>query len=405
MVLGVTTMSVGGVPPMNPHKRMDEPSLYSQPLAVRFGTELLRDIGKGKGQSIEPFWDSLDIAVAWVRESGTAYLAEPLARFLGHGGRLCVIAGIDLENTTQEGLQALLDLEQHGRCETYVYHNESGSIFHPKVYLFRNEEEARLIVGSNNITQAGLYTNVEAGLQVETNVYAKVITQVLNAVKAWKNTDSQLALRLDSDVLNRLIREGYVPDESSLRTTRKRRKTQRNLSGNPPLFGTRRYSPPPRPEGSPAGAPTRGASPDPRRPSPSPAPAKSELGAVVLMRLRKASATGRPTQTQLPFRVVDTFFGDVEAVRSAHSNQKHPLIEASAGGARNTVKLEIPEMRDFLQPVARFHRTADDVVYETYDAHTSEGIQIMESLQAGRRDGSTQLTVNDANRATWWRFI
>lgn len=390
---------------MNPGKKMGEPSLYSQPLAVRFGTELLRDIGRGEDKGIEPFWDSLDIAVAWVRASGTAYLAEPLTRFLEHGGRLCVIAGIDLENTTREGLQALLDLEQHGRCETYVHHNESGSVFHPKVYLFRNEEEARLIVGSNNITQAGLYINVEAGLQVETNVYARVVTQVLKAVEAWKNTDSRLALRLDADVLDGLFREGYVPEESSPGTTWKRRTSKRNSSGDPPLFGTRRYSPPPRPEGPPAGAPAKIAASLPSRPSPSPAPAKSEPGAVVLMRLRKASATDRPTQTQLPFRVVDTFFQDAEAVRSAHSNREHPLIEAKARGDRNTVKLEIPEMRDFLQPVVRFQRTANGVVYEAYDAHTPEGIQIMESLQAGRRDGSTQLTKSDATRATWWRFI
>jgi HKD family nuclease len=62
-----------------------------------------------------------------------------------------VIVGIDIQNTTREGLQALLDLEQYGRCATFVYHNEAGGIFHPKLYLFRNEEEARLIVGSNNI--------------------------------------------------------------------------------------------------------------------------------------------------------------------------------------------------------------------------------------------------------------
>ena len=304
---------------MNPGRRMGEPSLYSQPLAIRFGTELLRDIGRRKGKGIEPFWDSLDIAVAWVRASGTAYLAEPFTRFLEHGGRLCIIAGIDIENTTREGLQALLDLERHGRCETYVYHNESGSVFHPKVYLFRNEEEARLIVGSNNITQAGLYINVEAGLQVETNVYAKVITQVLKAVEAWKNTDSRLALRLDSDVLDRLFREGYVPEESSPRTTWKRRISKRSSPGDPPLFGTRRYSPPPRPEGPPAGAPAKIAAPLPRRPSPSSAPAKSEPGAVVLMRLRKASATERPTQTQLPFRVVNTFFQDTEVRSAVHT--------------------------------------------------------------------------------------
>src|SRR5271166_7168076 len=88
--------------------------LYNQPLALRFGTELLRHI--------DPVWDQLDIAVAWVRASGMDYLSGRFANFLRHGGALSIIVGIDLENTTREGLQALLDLEQYGACETFVYH-------------------------------------------------------------------------------------------------------------------------------------------------------------------------------------------------------------------------------------------------------------------------------------------
>ena len=379
---------------MGLNDRTGNPSLYSQPLAIRFGSELVGEIGKGPG--IEPFWDSLDIAVAWVRASGTTYLAKPLAKFLKHGGQLSVTVGIDLENTTREGLQGLLNLEKHGQCETYVYHNESGSIFHPKVYLFRNEEEARLIVGSNNITQAGLYVNVEAGLQVETSADAKVITEALRAVNAWKNTDDQLALRLDADILDRLVDDGYVPDEASTSAARKRTLSKRKSSGKRPLFGSRRYPAPPRPDrrrrrpGGSAGGTTE---------------PETEPGAVVLMRLRKASTTERPTQTQLPFRIADTFFRNTSAVRSSHSNERHPLVTASARGGRNTVKLEIPEMRDFRQPVARFHRTETDVEYEVYDADTPEGTQIMAALQAGKRDRSTQQSVSDTKRATWWRYI
>ena len=168
---------------------------YNQPLAVRFGTELLRHVDQL--DRIDPFWDSLDIAVAWVRASGMAYLSDRLANFLRQGGRLSMIVGIDLQNTTREGLQALLELERYGRCETFVYHNEAGSIFHPKLYLFRNEEEARLIVGSNNITESGLYVNVEAGLQIEATADAAVIAQALDALSSWKDTTTRLAVRLN----------------------------------------------------------------------------------------------------------------------------------------------------------------------------------------------------------------
>ena len=217
---------------------------YNQPLAIRFGTELLRHVDQV--EEIDPFWDTLDIAVAWVRASGMAYLSERLANFLHRGGQLSVIVGIDLQNTTREGLQALLDLERYGRCETFVYHNEAGSIFHPKLYLFRNEEEARLIVGSNNITKSGLYVNVEAGLEVDTTADATVVAQALDALSSWKDTNSRLAVRLDNDFLSSLVRQGYVPDEATAREKLRRERTARPSRDAAPLFASRPFLAPER---------------------------------------------------------------------------------------------------------------------------------------------------------------
>lgn len=378
---------------------------YNQPLAIRFGTELLRHVDQV--EDIDPFWDRLDIAVAWVRASGMAYLSERLENFLRHGGQLSVIVGIDLQNTTQEGLQTLLDLERYGRCETFVYHNEAGSIFHPKLYLFRNEEEARLIVGSNNITEAGLYVNVEAGLQVDTAVDAVVISQTVDALSSWKDISDGLAVRLDEAFLGRLIQEGYVPDEAAAREKRRRESTERSRSGAARLFASRRFGPPQgvRREPQTARVVMDSAAP-PRTTKASRAARAVPSGTVLLMRLRKASVTDRPTQTQIPLRIVDTFFTGAREVRSAHSGETHGIIEATArGGNRNTTKLEIPEMRDFSQPVARFERGPDGIVYEAYDVGSPQGNLIMASLEEGKRDRTTQMSISDATHATWWRFI
>jgi hypothetical protein len=62
-------------------------------------------------------------------------------------------------------------------------------------------------------------------------------------------------------------------------------------------------------------------------------------------------------------------------------------------------------MRDFAQPVARLEKTQEGIVYETYDVGSPQGNQILASLEEGRRDGTTQMTISNANRATWWRFI
>lgn len=379
---------------------------YNQPLAVRFGTELLRHVDQAI--NVDPYWDSLDIAVAWVRASGMAYLSERLSNFLRLGGSVSVIVGIDLQNTTQEGLEALLDLEQFGRCETFVYHNEAGSIFHPKLYLFRNEEEARLIVGSNNITEAGLYVNVEAGLQVDTEVDAAVVSQTLDALASWKDTTSRLAVKLNRAFLAQLVAGGYVPGEAAAREKLKREHTVRPKKGAPALFASRRFAPPERrsARARPAGTSITGATATPVAPATAPAAAGAiPSGTVLLMRLRKASVTDRPTQTQIPFRVIDTFFKDAETVTSAHSGVAHGINIASARGGRNTIKLEIPEMRDFEQPLARFEKTPEGLVYEVYDEDSPQGKQILASLVEGRDDGTTQLSISKAENATWWKFI
>lgn len=356
--------------------------------------------------TIAPHWDSLDIAVAWVRASGMAHLNERFTAFLRHGGRLCFVVGIDLKNTTREGLQALLDLEQFGAAETYVYHNEAGSIFHPKLYLFRNRQEARLIVGSNNLTQAGLFVNVEAGLQVDTKSTAPLVLQALDALATWKDTSGQLAYRLNADFLEALATGDYVIDERASRDIFRQEKARRTARRTPALFGSKRFGAPvvervgvqPRATtrtkpakgvktaATPTGAPTS------RVPSP---------GDTVIMRLRVA----RGTQTQIPMRLTSTFFANDRSVTSGRTGEAHGINVAKARGAPNTMKLELPETLNLTQPMARFERTPQGIVYEVYDLGTPGGNQIMAALEEGRRDNSTQMTISDAERATWWRFI
>src|SRR5204863_7907540 len=56
-------------------------------------------------------------------------------------------------------ISMLLELE--GDVRVYVRHNEATPIFHPKLYGFRSGVECRVLVGSNNMTGAGLSQNEE----------------------------------------------------------------------------------------------------------------------------------------------------------------------------------------------------------------------------------------------------
>src|SRR5208283_2600957 len=141
-------------------RRRPMASLYNQPTAHRFGVEL-QDLLEGND------WNHFEAAVAWVRRSGTKHLLASLKAFIKRGGAARFIIGVDIENTSKEGLEDLLSLDAPGQCSTFFHHNESEVTFHPKLYLLAGVERARLIVGSNNLTESGLFTNTEAGLQID----------------------------------------------------------------------------------------------------------------------------------------------------------------------------------------------------------------------------------------------
>jgi hypothetical protein len=113
----------------------------------------------------------------------------------------------------------------------------------------------------------------------------------------------------------------------------------------------------------------------------------------------------RGTQTQIPIRLTETFFANAREVRSTQTDLTHGIRLAKAGGRRNTMKLEMPEIRNFEQPMARFEQTQNGIVYEVYDLGSPQGNQIMAALLEGRRENATQMSISNVETATWWRFI
>jgi len=66
-------------------------------------------------------------------------------------------------STTAQSLAALLKLG----IETYAVDTATRSrIFHPKLYLAIGSNQARAIIGSANLTHAGLFNNIEAGSDI-----------------------------------------------------------------------------------------------------------------------------------------------------------------------------------------------------------------------------------------------
>ena len=357
---------------------------YNQPIAHRFGTALAADIESGK-------WNRIEIAVAWVRRTGTQHLERPFRKFLGHGGIAQVTVGVDIENTSAEGLQDFLALQADGNMETYIHHNEAEAIFHPKVYLFRNDADARLIVGSNNLTGSGLFVNTEAGLQLDAPVDDPLIRDARTALAAWRDPSTGLAKRLDATLLADMVRLGYVFPEKELRKRRKAsgdRSKARRATATQALFKAQRYL-----------------APSVRR---VPVASAEVPGTVLLMRVRRASESARRTQVQIPFRVVRTrFFSRINALISAHDGRTHPLVQAHARGGLNTVKTGIPEIEPMTDPVLRLERTTTKIIYQAFDAGSVLGTPIRQALLNGfvMAPRASFSSIANLDQATWWRFI
>ncbi|MBY5834747.1 hypothetical protein HFN47_35440 [Rhizobium leguminosarum] len=120
---------------------------------------------------------------------------------------------------------------------------------------------------------------------------------------------------------------------------------------------------------------------------------------AMVMRLRHGR--GR-TQTQIPLRIFDGFFGGKQYLRNAKTGRARRMTLSTAKGGRNTMKLQLPEIANMSDPVARFEHGPDGITFEVYDAVSPEGHDIAMLLDEGVRDGSTLKTKGGA---TWWRVL
>ncbi|ALJ00790.1 hypothetical protein DC20_19620 [Rufibacter tibetensis] len=369
-------------------------------------------------------WKLLEIGVAWVRRSGVRHIFNDLAAFLERGGEIKCIVGVDFEHTTLEGVQDLMLLKEHGKFILYVYHNEASSVFHPKCYLFSNNEYAKLIVGSNNFVEAGLYTNIEASLEITEQSSDPAIVEAKKSFEFWCDTTNNLAFELDEPFFNALVENGYLKSETDLKSFLSSYRGSSTSNESPTatqnrLFGRKNYSAPRVSrqsdsvenieevfsEASNQDSDENVNSAEEQAPT---GTTPSLRGRNLYMRVRKAHES-RLTQTQIPKRLLqDMFFEDLNEIISGHDGEVHRVSVAHARGAINTMKLEVPEMRDFEDPVMEFRHTDDGLIYNVYDSSTLQGQRIRRILDEGLSSSppTTFSTLpSDLSRATLWRFI
>lgn len=357
-------------------------------------------------------WRTFEFAVAWINYSGAERIKESAREFLAEGGCMRATVGLDFGSTTYEGLSSLLDLEGGGAdITTHVFCDENPACtFHAKVFLFSNADRARLFVGSNNMTGAGLATNVETALGFSGALHDETIRGARQALAAWRDERNDTRTRrLTRELLEQLRDRRYVLTEEEIRDRRNSEGGSRP-STEEPLFGrssTRPRRPGRRADGRSAGVGrTTG----------------SALGEVLLMRVRPRR---NGNQLQISMRVLEaSFMNSAEEVVSTDGSHR-PIGYNMARGVRNTARFEAPEMMGMENPVARFQwigagrsgRGAAKVLqYEIFDAGSdAEGARIFRKLEEGiatppvsnldeLSQEETVLSTSDRASAQWYRL-
>ena len=102
---------------------------------------------------------SIDIIVSFLMESGVKMLINDLKEALDRGVSIRILTGNYL-NITQPSALYLLKDELKNKVDLRFYNNPKKS-FHPKAYMFHNELDSEIYIGSSNISRGALTSSIE----------------------------------------------------------------------------------------------------------------------------------------------------------------------------------------------------------------------------------------------------
>ncbi|HHM8672297.1 phospholipase D-like domain-containing protein [Pseudomonas aeruginosa] len=147
-----------------------EVSFIAQPYNnVQLGS--LLDAKLEDGHDIE----SVTIVSAFTSRSSVVRLKKRLIKLLDFAAHVRLVIGVDMGGTSKEVLNELASWP----VDVRIFKNrKNGVTFHPKMYVIKRKGAAEIYVGSNNLTEGGLFRNYEGGHLFLMNCLA-----ILNSIK------------------------------------------------------------------------------------------------------------------------------------------------------------------------------------------------------------------------------
>lgn len=162
-------------------------------------------------------YNSFKAFVAFVSTGGLKNIMDEMLAFKEAGGEIKLYLGVNLNATSKEALEKLLEHE----IESYVVYSPNNIIYHPKIYTFEGNENTRAIIGSSNLTERGLFQNIEASVcfNFESNDEKGIefLTDIYDHFNAIINQEHPSCQLLTQGVLEILIESKIVLPEATIR--------------------------------------------------------------------------------------------------------------------------------------------------------------------------------------------
>jgi len=171
-------------------------------------------------------------------------LKSILCTLHGSGSAVRLVVGVDMGGTSKEVLKELATWP----LEVFIFKNKRvGVTFHPKLYIVETAQSAEVFLGSNNLTDGGLYGNYEGAVQVSYQLpnEAAELSKARKQLSKFINPSLPVGRRLDKDYLDLLLLRRDIPDEAEAR--KQRREARHRVDSTEPAADIFGYEPTARP--------------------------------------------------------------------------------------------------------------------------------------------------------------
>lgn len=129
---------------------------------------------------------SFYFSVAFINFSGLQLLLDSFKDLEDKGVKGKIITSTYLNFTEPKALDKIRNFENID-LKIFIADKEKG--FHTKAYIFENEDDYKIIIGSSNITQRALKSNVEWNVMIVSKKETEFVEEVLEEYESlWDST-------------------------------------------------------------------------------------------------------------------------------------------------------------------------------------------------------------------------